>query len=188
MLHKAPNEGKGRERTTPHLLGVAITIAKCHAVVLHADDAVVRERHAEDVRGQLFECGCATPNRPAIHHPCLLPRFLCYVLVKIRLSQSGTQLRPKEQCQWLDRDQKCRIERSAQRPIWRERNRRHQIVDMRVKAQIPCPGLQHAQHANLPAKEARILGQLLKCCRGGTKEQGVDRAWLAPRYCLELGG
>ena len=104
---------------------------------------------------------------------------------KIRLSQSGTQLRPKEQCQWLDRDQKCRIARSAQRPIWRERNRRRQIVDMRVKAQIPCPGLQHAKHANLPAKEARILGKLLERCGGGPKEQGVERAGLAPRDCPE---
>jgi hypothetical protein len=108
----------------------------------------------------------------------LLPRFLCYEVVKIRLSQSGTQLGPKQQCQWLGRDQEGRITWSAQRPIWRERNRRHEVVDMRVKAHVARPGLQHPQPANLSAEEAWILGELLQSSGGGAKEQRVDRAWV----------
>src|SRR4051794_27840864 len=96
MLEKPLNEGKDRERTGSHLLGRAIAIAKRHAVVLHADDAVVRERDAEDVRGQVFECRCATPNRPAVHDPGLLPRSWWYVLGEIRLPYGGTQLCPKQ--------------------------------------------------------------------------------------------
>src|SRR5438067_1779180 len=109
MLQESPNEGEDWERTTPHLLGRAIAIAKRHAVVLHADDAVVRERHAEDVRSQVFECGCATPNRPTVDDPGLLPRFARYGLVEVGLLQGGAQLGPKEHCQWLGRDQEGRI-------------------------------------------------------------------------------
>jgi hypothetical protein len=107
MLHKAPNKGKGRERTTPHLLGVAITIAKRHALVLHADDAVVASSHAEDVRGQIFERGCATPHRPAIHDPCLLPRFLCYLLVKIRCRTAARNFARKSSANGLTATKKA---------------------------------------------------------------------------------
>src|SRR2546426_7120243 len=114
MLQERPDEGEDWERTTPHLLGRAIAIAKRHAVVLHTDDAVVRERHAEDVRSQVFECGCATPNRPAVHHPRLLPRFARYGLVELGLLQGGAQLGPKQNRQWLGCDQEGLIARSTE--------------------------------------------------------------------------
>src|SRR5215210_7995326 len=133
MLQEPPDDGEGWERSGAHLLGRAITVAKRHAVVLHADDAVVRERHAEDVRSQIFQRGCATPNRPTVHDPCLLPRFTRYGLVEVGLLQGGAQLGSKQHCQWLGRDQEGRIMWSTECAIRCACNRGHEVVDMRVK-------------------------------------------------------
>jgi hypothetical protein len=43
-------------------------------------------------------------------------------------------------------------------PIGRKSECRNQIVDMGVKTQVAGPGLQYAEHANLPAQEARVVG------------------------------
>src|SRR5436309_2238718 len=122
MLQKPPNEGQCRQRTGAHLLAGAITVAKRHAIVLYANNAVVAQRDAEDVRGQVFERCCTTPNRPAIHDPGLLPGFAWYLLVEVGLPYGGTQLGPKENRQRLGRNQERRIARAAKRPIRGERN------------------------------------------------------------------
>src|SRR3954447_5918028 len=63
-------------------------------------------------------------------------------------------------------------------PIGRKRESRNQIMNVRVVAQVARPGLQHAEHANLPTQKAWILGELLQSSGGGAKQQRVDRAWV----------
>jgi len=55
-------------------------------------------------------------------------------------------------------------------------------------AQVACPGLQDAQHANLPTHKARILGKLLQSCGGGAKEQRIDRLRVCSSDGTQFGG
>src|SRR6266508_1294519 len=105
MLQEPPNEGQCPKRTGSQLLGRTIAIAKRYAVILHADDAVIAQCNAEDIRGQVFERCCATPHRAAVHHPGLPPGFSWDVLVEVGLAEGGTQLGPKQDRQRLGRDQ-----------------------------------------------------------------------------------
>jgi len=73
-------------------------------------------------------------------------------------------------------------------PRGRKREGWNQLVDVGVKAQIPRPGLQHAQHPNLPAEEAWVLRELLQSRGGGTKEQRVDRACVLARHRPQTRG
>jgi hypothetical protein len=61
-------------------------------------------------------------------------------------------------------------------------------VDVGVVAQVARPGLQDAQHANLPAQEARILGELLERCGRRTKQQGIDRLRVRAGDGTQFGG
>jgi hypothetical protein len=65
--------------------------------------------------------------------------------------------------------------------IWCECDGWHQVMDVRVKAQVAGPGLQHANHADLPAQEARVVCQLLERGGRGAKQECVNRARLATR-------
>jgi hypothetical protein len=72
--------------------------------------------------------------------------------------------------------------------VWRQSKRWYQIVDVGVVAHLARPGLQDAQHANLPAQEARILGELLERRCGRAKQQGIDRLRLLSSERTQLGG
>jgi hypothetical protein len=54
--------------------------------------------------------------------------------------------------------------------------------------QVACPGLQDAQHANLPTEKARILGKLLQSCGGGVKEQRIDLLRVCAGDGTQFGG
>src|SRR6266508_1151827 len=83
--------------------------------------------------------------------------------------------------------QESPVARAAEAPIRCQPNRRNEIVDMRMVTQIARPGLEYAQHAELPANKARIGGQLLQRRGRGAKEQGVDLPLMAVRQRAQLG-
>ena len=188
MLQEPANEGQCSKCTGAQLLSGTIPIAKRHSIVLDANDPVVRERDPEDVGCQIFErCG-TTPDGSAVHNPWLLPDFSWDVPVEVRLLEGRTQLGSKQKRQRLGRNQEGRVARLAERTVRCERHRRHQIVDMRVKAHVARLGLEHPDHANLPAQEARILGKLLQRGSGGAKQERIERARVVACHRAERGG
>ena len=90
---------------------------------------------------------------------------------------------PKEDRQRMHGHQERRVTRATEAPIGRQPNRWNQIVDMRMVTQIARPGLEYAQHAELPANKARIGSQLLQRRSRGAKEQAVDLSLVAVRQC-----
>jgi hypothetical protein len=73
--------------------------------------------------------------------------------------------------QWLDMKQKVAFSDQPALAIRRQGKCRHQIVDVGMVAQVARPGLQGAEHANLPTQEPRVLGQLLERGRGRVKRK-----------------
>ena len=59
---------------------------------------------------------------------------------------------------------------------------RNQVVDVGMVAPFARPGLQDADHAELAAHEARVLGQLLERGRRGAEEQVVDQRLVLERH------
>ena len=49
------------------------------------------------------------------------------------------------------------------------------------------PGMQHPEHAELPAEEARISGELLERGGGCPKQRRVDLAWVGAGHIPQLG-
>src|SRR6266487_1118148 len=72
------------------------------------------------------------------------------------------------------------------RAIRCQAKRRNQIVDVGMVTQVARPGLQDAQHANLPTQKAWVLGELLQRRSRCMKEQGIDRLRLVSSECAEL--
>ena len=55
-------------------------------------------------------------------------------------------------------DEKVCFGRDPPLPIRRETTRGDEIMDVGMLAHLAGPGLQHADHADLTAKKARVLG------------------------------
>ncbi len=55
-------------------------------------------------------------------------------------------------------------------PIRSQPDGGNEVVNVRMGAQVPRPGLQHTYHADLATQKAWIVGQLLER-RGGTAEE-----------------
>ncbi len=163
MLEEPPHEGQGRQGAGAQLLGRASAIAKRHAIILDANDAVGAQRDAEAVRGQLLERGGTPADRPASHHPGLAPGGGRHLRRPIGLPQCRAPLGPKQNRQRRGGPQEGRIARRSDRPSGRAANGGAELVDVRVKAHGARPGLHHAAHAALPAQEAWVMRELRAC-------------------------
>ncbi len=64
---------------------------------------------------------------------------------------------------------------------------RHEVVNVRVVAQVARPGLQHTDHPDLPTQKARIGGELLQGRRRTPEEEGVDATLLLASELAKLG-
>jgi hypothetical protein len=52
--------------------------------------------------------------------------------------------------------------------------------------ELADPGMEHADHAQPTADEARVLGQLLQSCGGSAEEQVVDQLLMAASHRPQL--
>jgi hypothetical protein len=89
--------------------------------------------------------------------------------------------------EWFDVDQKVGFGRQPTPPIVGQTTARHQVMHVRVVAQIARPGLQDAEQAHLRAQKASVVGQLHQRGGRGAKEQIVERALVAIGDITQLG-
>ena len=73
MLEEATNKLQGIERHGSLAAAPLLFVAEVDFGVLDLDDAAVRDGHAEDIRGQVFEDRFTTADRLAIDVPIDLP-------------------------------------------------------------------------------------------------------------------
>src|SRR5215211_3226779 len=89
MLEEAGDECLHRQRAGLRLMRRPILIAKRDLAVLHAEEAIVRERHPKDVGRQVLQGGATTPNWTAIDDPVLAPGLCRDTGPHVRLAQRG---------------------------------------------------------------------------------------------------
>src|SRR5829696_3559022 len=181
MRQKARDEGVWLKRTAFDAAALSFGITEDHVVVGQLLDPIVRERDAEDVRGQIFQRCLATADPTTIDHPGLCPSSRADFPIQRCLAQRRPELSPKQLRERFAMHEKGAPTDDPSLLIWRKSEGRNQIMDVRMVAQVARPGLQHAQHTNLPTQEAWILSELLQSSGGGAKQQRVDRAWVLTR-------
>jgi hypothetical protein len=59
--------------------------------------------------------------------------------------------------------------------LWGQSAARDKIMDMRMIGQVPGPGVEDADHTDLPAEIVRVQGEGLESSRRGLKEQVVEQ-------------
>ena len=69
--------------------------------------------------------------------------------------------------------------------IRRKPTTRRQIVHVRMIAQVACPRLQDADHADLTADKTRVERQLLKRCGRTAKEEIVEYGLMAAGKAMQ---
>src|SRR6266487_4184573 len=87
VLQKAAQKRECWQATGSQLLGLAVTIAKCDAIILDTYNAVVAERDTENIRREILQRGCTTADHTTINHPCLAPRVGRHLGIQITLPQ-----------------------------------------------------------------------------------------------------
>src|SRR5689334_11982450 len=83
VLQKAAQKRECWQATGSHLLGLAIAVAKCDAIILDSYNPVVRERDAENVGCEILQCSRASADRTAIYYPGLAPRLGRHVRIQL---------------------------------------------------------------------------------------------------------
>ncbi len=162
MLQKASNEPLRRQRAEFRLLALAVPVAKGHLVVRNADEPVGAQRDSENLWREVLERCLPTPDWPTIDYPRLAPCLTHHLLLQLQLPQTSPHLAPEQLCERFGMHQELALRRNPTGTIRCERASRHEVVDVRMVAEIACSGLQHTDHADLPTQETLISGELLQ--------------------------
>src|SRR6266508_1710045 len=178
MFEKPPDEPVDGQRTVFGAATRRLDVAECHLVVRDPLDPVVAQCDTEDVAGQIFQCRLATPHWPTIDHPGLCPGLSTHRSIQLRLAQRRPHLGAKQLRKRFAMHQKRAPTDDPGLPIRRQRERRNQVVDMGMKAQIARPGLQHPEHANLPTEKAWIVRE----CWRATVRRPAGRVNVTRKY------
>jgi len=64
----------------------------------------------------------------------------------------------------------------------------HDAMDVRMKAQIPCPGLEHRQQAELGAQILVLKPDVQQCSGTVSKQQVVEQFLVGADQCAQLPG
>jgi hypothetical protein len=150
---KAPDEAVDRQHRSFLRSRFALGVAKRDGVVCYLLDAVVAERDAEDVWREIFEGACPIPNRAAVYNPRFDPGAGVNLTRPRGLAQGRAKFRSKQLAKRFDMHQGIAVPDQPPFAICSQGKGRHQIVDVRVVAQVARPGLQDAQHANLATQK-----------------------------------
>ncbi|PDV99648.1 hypothetical protein A9Q02_00020 [Candidatus Chloroploca asiatica] len=105
VLEKSLHEHLRRQRADASLACRPILGAKRHLAIGHAQDAVVAQRHPEDVRGHILQRRSSTSDRAAVDHPVRLPDRSGDATPQLRLAQHCLELGAKEDGQRFDVDE-----------------------------------------------------------------------------------
>jgi hypothetical protein len=88
----------------------------------------------------------------------------------------------------LDREQEVMMGRQPDLTIGSQPAARYEIVDMGVIGQVTRPGMQDAEHTDLPADKAGVTSQELSGGRRGLEEQVIEKGLMAARQWAQRSG
>jgi hypothetical protein len=124
---------------------------------------------------EILQGSFAGAQRAAVDPPLLAPGCRCSLGKPRSLAPGIPKLGAKEAGKRLDMHEEMVLGPPPSLAIGGESAPRHEIRDMGMIVQVPCPRLEHTNHADLPTDQAWLFCPLLQGLGGGAKEQVVDQ-------------
>jgi len=181
MLQEAADELLRPQGAVSGVSAPRFSIGESDLAVSQSVQAPVAQRHAKDVRSQILERRHTAAHGLAVHHPILTPGLRRHPLEQVCSSQSVTELRPVEDGQRTHWQEEALSALEPALTLFSQTTPGNQVMHVRMVAQVASPGVQHANHADSPAHEAWIPGQLLGRRSTGAEDQIVDGFLIPPR-------
>src|ERR1700744_5019754 len=206
MDQEAADELLGREgHRLPAAVVPVILPAEAEFAVIHGQQAVVGDGDAMGIAPYVVEDLSRPGERPlGIDHPLCLPgrrqvaperRRLMQVTMfgeEVQLAGGKGLLEvpqeqtPKHPRQHPHRQKEPRPAGDPALPVWRDAAAGNQEMNVRMVRQVLCPGVQHAEEADLHAEMLGIGGDDAQGLRCRTEQDIVDHRLVLERDDLDL--
>ncbi len=158
------------------------------AAMIDGEQAPVADGDAVDVGSQVFEGSLSIAHPFAVDDPFPSPDFFGGLLVESCFSQGALEGSAEQFGEGFHMQEEVLACGQPANPILVHTAAGSQVVDVGMVDQFAGPGMQHTQHADLPAHKAWIPGQFLGCLCGSTKEQVVEQLLVASGDLAQLRG
>ncbi|MEK6283806.1 MAG: hypothetical protein AABN95_25905 [Acidobacteriota bacterium] len=159
VLEEAADELLGGDGATLELISGGVFVRESDLAIMEVAEAVVTEGHAKDVRGEILEGLGAGAYRFGVDHPVFAPDPGSDCGEQISLFQLIAELSAEDTGEGFHRNQKVFAGRAPAVEV-REAAAGDDVMDMGMIEELAGPGVEHADHAEPGADEARVLGQL----------------------------
>jgi hypothetical protein len=187
-LEEAADELLGVEGAGPEGAGVGGAIAEGDLAVGQFEDAAVADGDAEDVGSQILQGVETIAHGLAMNDPILLPHCWGDKGEEIGLAQSVAELGAEDGGEGLDGKQEVLSGGQPGLTIRGKAASGDEVVNVGVVAEVAPPGMEDADEADLPADEARVLGQVLEGGGRSAEEEVVEGFLVAANDVPELAG
>jgi len=206
MDEEAPQEIVRRDCHDLLLAGLSVVLpAEGDAIVLEADEAMVRDRDAVGVASQVVEdvFGSAE-GRLGIDDPVLGKELseesleacgCCEFLERTmeldlaleqKLLERGRELAAEDAAENPDRQEEAGRGGDPSGAVKREAAARYDAVDMRMVLEVLSPGVQHAEQSDIGTQVLRVASDFEQRGGTGTKEQIVEQPLVLQHECRQL--
>src|SRR5208337_4804294 len=188
VLEEAAHELVAAEAAGAPAAGLAVLVLDRDRLVVEADDASIGERDTKDVAGEVVEHGLfAVAPSGDIENPRLAPDLVRDDEIEAFPPQQRPELTPHQPDESLDGYQElpaCRMPRGA---VLGDSAAADQAMNMRVEAQLLCPGMQHGKHGDGAADVTRIAGEFDNRRGGGLHQHGIAVALMGAQHLAQFG-
>jgi len=189
MQQKAVDEGMRRQGERALLIAVGrLAHPQAHLVRIHAEDALIRDRHPVRIAAQIFQYLPGPAQRLfRIHHPLMGKEPAQQRAPRLRVERRRTLGRPLLPLR-LEGIDELAAEHLRERLDWkqeaalgahpfacgRQRPAGHQRMDMHMPPQILLPRMQHQRERRGSTEPARVRGKLGEGGRDGGEQRLVE--------------
>jgi hypothetical protein len=187
-LEEAADELLGLESGGSEGAGVGGAIAEGDLAVVQLEDAVIADGDAKDVGSQILEGVESIAHGLAMDDPVLLPDCWWDKGEEVGLAQSVAELGAKDEGEGLDGKEKVLSGGQPSLTIRGKAASGDEVVNVGVVAEVASPGMEDADEADLPADEARVLGQVLEGGGRSAEEEVVEGFLVGANDAPELAG
>jgi len=189
MLEEARDEAVDGQCEAFGLMCAGIDVAEGDAVVFEGFDAVVGQRDATDVAGEILGGVLAVSRELRLNVPGLAEDRRIDLIEQPRPVEGVADLGAEDSGECVSREQEAAVGGFAPSfAAFGQSARGDEEMDMGVVGEVASPGVKHGQDTEGGADPLRIVCEELESRCGLAQEQVVDDALVGPREGSQLGG
>lgn len=182
MLEEARDEAVGGQDEAFGLMGTGIDVAEGDAVVFEGFDAVVGQRDAMDVAGEILGGVLAAARELKVDVPGLVEERRIDLIEQTRPVKGVADLGAEDGGESVSREKEAAVGRLAPSfAVFGQSARRDEEVDVGVVGEVASPGVKHGKNAKGGANPLRIVCEELESRGGLAQEKVVDGALVGPQ-------